>query len=252
MRCAVCGAENPPGLCFCEQCAAPLGAQEAAGPAASGQTCPRCGAHNRAGLRFCEQCAAPLGAQEAATPAPSSQVCPRCGTENPPGLRFCEQCAAPLDGQEAAIPARRPVPLSPAAPGPPAPQFQRRTVPEGRHRVRHVRWGWAVGLLGAVALLAVAALIALPAVLPAAGLGPMTADRAERIAAQIVADAFPEFAGKPASVRELVGFDGQAQFVVSYSYLAQVSAQGRTIEIPRILVIEVSRDGKDVYVTESN
>ena len=63
--------------------------------------CPKCGAENSPGLRFCEQCAAPLGVEEPgplpveAVPAPM-QVCPICGAENPPGLRFCEQCAAPL------------------------------------------------------------------------------------------------------------------------------------------------------------
>jgi len=54
--------------------------------------CPNCGAQNRPGLRFCEQCAAPL----VGTRLEAAQICPRCGARNRPGLRFCEQCATPL------------------------------------------------------------------------------------------------------------------------------------------------------------
>jgi class 3 adenylate cyclase/tetratricopeptide (TPR) repeat protein len=49
MRCPRCQHENPTGMKFCGQCAAPL----AAG-------CPACGAANPPGNRFCGQCAAPI------------------------------------------------------------------------------------------------------------------------------------------------------------------------------------------------
>jgi hypothetical protein len=49
MRCPRCQAENPAGMRFCGQCAAPLAA-----------ACPSCGASNPPGHKFCGQCAAPL------------------------------------------------------------------------------------------------------------------------------------------------------------------------------------------------
>jgi hypothetical protein len=49
MSCPRCQAENPPGMRFCGQCAAPLAA-----------VCPSCGAANPAGHKFCGQCAALL------------------------------------------------------------------------------------------------------------------------------------------------------------------------------------------------
>jgi class 3 adenylate cyclase/tetratricopeptide (TPR) repeat protein len=49
MRCSRCAAENPAGMRFCGQCAAPLGA-----------SCPSCGAANPPESRFCGSCAAPL------------------------------------------------------------------------------------------------------------------------------------------------------------------------------------------------
>ena len=51
MICSNCGAENPTGLKFCEQCAAPFKKQ-----------CARCGFENSAAARFCGECAAPLSA----------------------------------------------------------------------------------------------------------------------------------------------------------------------------------------------
>jgi predicted amidophosphoribosyltransferase len=118
--CPQCGAQNPPDVRFCEQCAAPLEAAkpkkpepkpavvqtfvakpppkprdpmkrpEAKPAVEATRTCPQCGAKNPPNTRFCEQCAAPLGVQ------PADQTCSRCGTANPAGVRFCEQCAAPL------------------------------------------------------------------------------------------------------------------------------------------------------------
>jgi class 3 adenylate cyclase/tetratricopeptide (TPR) repeat protein len=49
MKCPRCQAENPPGMRFCGQCAAPLSA-----------TCSSCGATNPPGNKFCGQCATPL------------------------------------------------------------------------------------------------------------------------------------------------------------------------------------------------
>jgi hypothetical protein len=49
MKCPRCQHENPVGMKFCGQCAAPLGA-----------ACPACGTVNPPGNRFCGQCAAPL------------------------------------------------------------------------------------------------------------------------------------------------------------------------------------------------
>ncbi len=49
MRCPRCDAENPAGMKFCGQCAAPLAS-----------LCPSCGTANPSGNKFCGQCAAPL------------------------------------------------------------------------------------------------------------------------------------------------------------------------------------------------
>jgi class 3 adenylate cyclase len=49
MRCAGCGFENPGGMKFCGQCAAPLT-----------QHCPQCGLANPPGFKFCGECATPL------------------------------------------------------------------------------------------------------------------------------------------------------------------------------------------------
>jgi class 3 adenylate cyclase len=49
MQCARCHAENPAGMKFCGQCAAPLAS-----------VCPSCGAANSPGNKFCGQCATPL------------------------------------------------------------------------------------------------------------------------------------------------------------------------------------------------
>jgi class 3 adenylate cyclase/tetratricopeptide (TPR) repeat protein len=49
MKCPRCQAENPSGMRFCGQCAAPLAA-----------VCPSCGSANPPGNRFCGQCATPL------------------------------------------------------------------------------------------------------------------------------------------------------------------------------------------------
>src|ERR1700730_11118989 len=63
MICSNCGAENPTGLKFCEQCATPVK-----------KRCAQCGFENSAAARFCGECAAPLRtaaltAQPEATPS---------------------------------------------------------------------------------------------------------------------------------------------------------------------------------------
>jgi class 3 adenylate cyclase len=50
MKCSRCQEENPAGMRFCGQCAAPLSA-----------VCPSCGASNPPTNKFCGQCAAALG-----------------------------------------------------------------------------------------------------------------------------------------------------------------------------------------------
>src|SRR5215472_14675140 len=49
MRCGACGAENPDGARFCEQCGAALELR-----------CAHCGAAARPGARFCVACGQPL------------------------------------------------------------------------------------------------------------------------------------------------------------------------------------------------
>src|SRR5215471_775463 len=51
MRCSSCGAENPEGLKFCNECAAPLK-----------RRCAACAFDNAPTAKFCGQCAAPLSA----------------------------------------------------------------------------------------------------------------------------------------------------------------------------------------------
>src|SRR5271166_488464 len=50
MVCYECGAENPAGLKFCEECATPFK-----------KRCARCGFENSAAARFCGDCAQPIG-----------------------------------------------------------------------------------------------------------------------------------------------------------------------------------------------
>src|SRR6476660_1305564 len=57
MTCSACGADNPAGARFCNEC----GAAQAA-------VCPACGHANRAGSRFCNACGVRVDGQP--TPAP--------------------------------------------------------------------------------------------------------------------------------------------------------------------------------------
>src|SRR5713226_6274152 len=49
MRCSKCGTDNPEGLRFCNECAAPFG-----------RRCSKCGFENAPAAKFCGECAAPL------------------------------------------------------------------------------------------------------------------------------------------------------------------------------------------------
>src|SRR5229473_249896 len=53
MRCSNCGAENPEGLKFCNECAASFKRQ-----------CAKCGFENAPTAKFCGECAAPLSATD--------------------------------------------------------------------------------------------------------------------------------------------------------------------------------------------
>jgi double zinc ribbon protein len=61
MSCPRCHADNPAGMKFCGQCAAPLAS-----------SCPSCGAANPPGHKFCGQCATPLAGAETRFAAPKS------------------------------------------------------------------------------------------------------------------------------------------------------------------------------------
>ena len=86
MRCSRCQAENPAGMRFCGQCAAPLGA-----------ACPSCGAANPPENRFCGSCAAWLdtyrspGFAEPALSAPSLAAAPtHVGEMKQVSILFCD------------------------------------------------------------------------------------------------------------------------------------------------------------------
>ena len=66
MQCPRCRHENPPGMKFCGECAAPLSA-----------TCPSCGAANPPEHKFCGQCAAPLRSTSAPKAAAPESYTPK-------------------------------------------------------------------------------------------------------------------------------------------------------------------------------
>jgi class 3 adenylate cyclase len=68
MRCSSCGAENPEGLKFCEQCAAPFK-----------KRCAQCGFENSPAARFCGECAVALAGNAqavSAKPPPAKPAAP--------------------------------------------------------------------------------------------------------------------------------------------------------------------------------
>src|SRR5215472_484266 len=75
MRCSSCGAENPDGIKFCNECAAPFK-----------RRCAGCGFENTPTAKFCGECAAPLTAAGRPDPANAS---------SPQAVRI----AAPADSQ---------------------------------------------------------------------------------------------------------------------------------------------------------
>jgi len=83
MRCSSCGAENPDGQKFCNECAAPFK-----------KRCAKCGYENAHTARFCGECAAPLGGTSPIKPS-----------ESRPGIRIpTEQPeAAALEGERKTV-----------------------------------------------------------------------------------------------------------------------------------------------------
>jgi Double zinc ribbon/Adenylate and Guanylate cyclase catalytic domain len=75
MRCSKCGAENPEGLKFCNECAAPFK-----------RRCADCGFENASTAKFCGECAAPLSALtgrsgSSQTPTPTVHIAARAHSE---------------------------------------------------------------------------------------------------------------------------------------------------------------------------
>jgi class 3 adenylate cyclase len=81
MRCSKCGFDNPGGMKFCGQCAAPLAL-----------VCPSCHFENPPGFKFCGQCTTAL-APDPAKPRPSNPPIP---TRQPDG-------SAILDGERKTV-----------------------------------------------------------------------------------------------------------------------------------------------------
>lgn len=132
MKCNNCGAANPAGSLYCQDCGhrlgdwvpqeranklptPPTGLSRAAAAAPPGPApCPRCGTPNAPHLRFCNTCGfqlaavgaaaapappAPAPPRAAASPAP---VCWRCHSIGDTGAEFCKFCGARYsDGQRA-------------------------------------------------------------------------------------------------------------------------------------------------------
>src|SRR4029077_270446 len=76
MRCSNCEAENPEGLKFCNECAAPLK-----------RRCAKCGFDNAPTAKFCGECATPLnvpaaGPRSAQAPGQVVQIAPIADPES--------------------------------------------------------------------------------------------------------------------------------------------------------------------------
>ncbi|MGQ9683167.1 MAG: hypothetical protein ACUVX9_11555 [Anaerolineae bacterium] len=152
--------------------------------------------------------------------------CPNCRTENKLDAGACIHCGAPLS--------------QPASP------------PLLKRRRRWLLLGLPVALVGLVAVLLVVLLGGSAGSISLPGAGPATAEEAEQKAFGYVAEDYPEFAGTAPKVTEHTGADGYQYFIVSYGYVAQVEFNGVTQEYPRILTIQMSKDGRDVFISESN
>jgi hypothetical protein len=76
MRCSNCGTENPEGVKFCNECAAPFK-----------RRCAKCGFENAAAAKFCGECAAPLnvpaaGPRSAQAPGQAVHIAPSADPES--------------------------------------------------------------------------------------------------------------------------------------------------------------------------
>src|SRR6266849_9565645 len=90
MRCARCGFENPGGMKFCGECAAPLG-----------NRCLACGFENPPGFKFCGECATPL-TRQAGIHSPESAVT----SIQPPASYIPPHLADRIRAEQAAMEAR--------------------------------------------------------------------------------------------------------------------------------------------------
>jgi class 3 adenylate cyclase len=90
MRCSKCGAENPEGLKFCDQCAAPFK-----------QRCAKCGFENSPAARFCGECAAPLKS----SPGAALPLRPIASAELPESIRqsTADYASVVLDGERKTV-----------------------------------------------------------------------------------------------------------------------------------------------------
>jgi len=85
MRCSTCGTENPAGMKFCGNCAAPLR-----------NRCPRCGLENPPASKFCGECATALTPARQAT----ASAKPPASVVEPAVRMQLEQAAADAAGGE--------------------------------------------------------------------------------------------------------------------------------------------------------
>lgn len=139
--CMNCGAQQPDGAAFCDECGAKLGetiptpspaAMPQQTPTAVATTCPGCRAPVIPGEAFCDNCGAALGhaapapppqpsppapPRAATVPAPqvSALTCSNCGAQLEPGSNFCDMCGSQVSApiQETAPPPPAPAPVPP-------------------------------------------------------------------------------------------------------------------------------------------
>ena len=144
--CPNCGAQQPDGAAFCDECGAQLGGLAPAAappvaapaqpiPTAGAATCPTCGVPVTPGEPFCNNCGAAVGAPVPVPPSPvaapgsfppaaGSPACPNCGAQLEPGSNFCDMCGASVGAAPPIQPPLStptpPVSAPPVTPAPPA------------------------------------------------------------------------------------------------------------------------------------
>ncbi|MCB7021657.1 zinc-ribbon domain-containing protein [Parabacteroides distasonis] len=59
-------------------------------------SCPNCGAYNPEGTNFCQECGTRLTQPVQQAPA-AKRFCPNCGTEVIAGHRFCSGCGTKME-----------------------------------------------------------------------------------------------------------------------------------------------------------